>query len=61
MSIYSADKIKWLRDHGIEVETPEDRIAKKKAAEKAQSLKINDPGTRTFKFVLCLMILYCIE
>eukprot|EP00040_Diaphanoeca_grandis_P007165 m.39949 g.39949 ORF g.39949 m.39949 type:complete len:329 (+) comp18344_c0_seq2:177-1163(+) len=48
----SEDNIKWLRDHGVEVETPEDRIAKKVAAASARTLKVGDPGTRTFQYVL---------
>jgi hypothetical protein len=38
--------LQWLRDHGVTVETPADRIAAKKAAADLVKLKQGDPNTR---------------
>ena len=40
--------LQWLRDHGVTVETPADRIAAKKAAADLVRLKAGDPNTRCF-------------
>lgn len=42
----SEESLQWLRDHGVTVETPEDRVAIKKAAANLQTLKPTDPNTR---------------
>ena len=38
--------LQWLRDHGVTVETPADRIAAKKAALDLAKLNVGDPNTR---------------
>lgn len=38
--------LQWLRDHGVTVETPADRLAAKKAAADLVKLKAGDPNTR---------------
>eukprot|EP00037_Helgoeca_nana_P001303 m.26175 g.26175 ORF g.26175 m.26175 type:complete len:348 (+) comp11679_c0_seq1:191-1234(+) len=50
-SASSEESLQWLRDHGVTVETPEDRVSIKKAAVSLQSLKASDPNTRVFKYV----------
>ena len=45
------ERLAWLRDHGIEVETPEDRRTKAKLAKGLASLKVGDNGTRSFTYV----------
>lgn len=45
-SASSEESLQWLRDHGVTVETPEDRVSIKKAAVSLQSLKASDPNTR---------------
>ena len=42
--------IKWLREHGVEVETPEDRAAARAAATAAASLEEGAPGTRVVSY-----------
>lgn len=46
-----AQSLQWLRDHGIEVETPEDRKRAAELAKAAAGLSASDPGTRTFRYV----------
>ena len=42
----SEDNIKWLRDHGVTVETPADRVAAKKNIASLLELDAADPNNR---------------
>ena len=44
-------RLQWLRDRGIVVETPEDRLAQRGLEASMAQLRAGDPGTRTFRFV----------
>jgi hypothetical protein len=44
-------RLQWLRDRGIVVETPEDRVAQRGLEASMARLRAGDPGTRTFRFV----------
>jgi len=46
-----AESLQWLRDHGIEVETPEDRDKARDLANSMSTLSASDPNTRTFTYV----------
>jgi hypothetical protein len=46
-----AASLQWLRDHGIEVETPEDRENARDLAASMSTLRATDPDTRTFTYV----------
>ena len=43
-----AASLDFLRSHGVEVETPEDRVHAAAAAQKLAGLKIGAPGTVSF-------------
>ena len=44
------ESLQWLRDHGIEVETPEDRDKARDLANSMSTLSASDPNTRTFTY-----------
>ena len=46
-----AESLQWLRDRGIEVETPEDRTRARDIAESMSKLSANDIDTSTFTYV----------
>ena len=46
-----AASLQWLRDRGIEVETPEDRTRARAIAASMTKLKSTDQNTRTFTYV----------
>ena len=45
------ESLQWLRDHGIEVETPEDRKRASAIAASMSKLRATDVDTRTFTYV----------
>lgn len=47
----SEASIAWLREHGVTVETPADRLAEASLSQELSKLSTGAPGTRTFTYV----------
>lgn len=47
----SEERLAYLRERGVVVESPEDRREKQSLSSALRSLKVGDPGTRSFKYV----------